>query len=66
MQARAIENDYAAARSRERELNADLARQKLEVQSLNGKAVEYTALEREATSTVRSSTGWYSAQGKPR
>jgi len=31
-------------------LVADLARQKLEVQSLNGKAVEYTALEREATS----------------
>jgi polysaccharide biosynthesis transport protein len=48
--ARAIENDYEAARARERELNADLARQKLEVQTLNGKAVEYTALEREATS----------------
>ena len=48
--ARAIENDYDAARSRERELVGDLARQKLEVQSLNGKAVEYTALEREATS----------------
>jgi len=48
--ARAIENNYEAARSRERELDADLARQKLEVQSLNGKAVEYTALEREATS----------------
>ena len=48
--ARAIENDFEAARSRERELVADLARQKLEVQTLNGKAVEYTALEREATS----------------
>jgi len=48
--ARAIENNYEAARSRERELDADLARQKVEVQSLNGKAVEYTALEREATS----------------
>ena len=48
--ARAIENDFEAAKSRERQLVADLARQKLEVQSLNGKAVEYTALEREATS----------------
>ena len=48
--ARAIENDFEAARSRERELVADLARQKLEVQVLNGKAVEYTALEREASS----------------
>ena len=48
--ARAIENDFDAAKSRERQLVADLARQKLEVQSLNGKAVEYTALEREATS----------------
>jgi capsular exopolysaccharide synthesis family protein len=48
--ARAIENDFAAARSRERQLVADLARQKAEVQSLNGKAVEYTALEREANS----------------
>ena len=48
--ARAIENDFEAARSRERELVADLARQKLEVQTLNGKAAEYTALEREATS----------------
>jgi len=48
--ARAIENDAAAARSRESELLADLARQKVEVQALNGKAVEYTALDREATS----------------
>jgi len=48
--ARAIENDFDAAKSRERQLVADLGRQKLEVQSLNGKAVEYTALEREATS----------------
>jgi polysaccharide biosynthesis transport protein len=48
--ARAIENDFEAARSRERELVADLARQKVEVQALNGKAVEYTALEREANS----------------
>jgi capsular exopolysaccharide synthesis family protein len=48
--ARAIENDFEAAQSRERQLVADLGRQKLEVQSLNGKAVEYTALEREATS----------------
>ena len=48
--ARAIENDFAAARSREREMAADLARQKSEVQALNGKAVEYTALEREANS----------------
>lgn len=48
--ARAIENDLTAARSRERELSGELARQKSEVQVLNGKAVEYTALEREATS----------------
>jgi polysaccharide biosynthesis transport protein len=48
--ARAIENDFEAAKSRERQLVADLARQKMEVQNLNGKAVEYTALEREATS----------------
>jgi capsular exopolysaccharide synthesis family protein len=48
--ARAIENDFEAARSRESQLAGDLARQKQEVQSLNGKSVEYMALEREATS----------------
>ena len=47
--ARAIQNDFEAARSRERALSAALLRQKTEVQELNGKAVLYTALEREAT-----------------
>jgi polysaccharide biosynthesis transport protein len=47
--ARTIQNDFEAARSRERELNAALQRQKTEVKELNGKAVLYTALEREAT-----------------
>ena len=46
----AIEKDFETAQSRERELNLALERQKLEVQALNGKAVEYTALEREAAS----------------
>jgi polysaccharide biosynthesis transport protein len=46
----AIEKDFQAAQSRERELSLALERQKLEVQALNGKAVEYTALEREAAS----------------
>ena len=45
----AIRNDFEAAQSRERALVAALERQKLEVRTLNGKAVEYTALEREAT-----------------
>ena len=47
--ARTIQNDFEAARSRERELNAALQRQQTEVQALNGKAVLYTALEHEAT-----------------
>ena len=47
--ARAIQNDFEAARSRERALSAALLRQKTEVQELNGKAVLYTTLEREAT-----------------
>ena len=47
--ARAIQNDFEAARSRERGLSAALLRQKTEVQELNGKAVLYTTLEREAT-----------------
>jgi polysaccharide biosynthesis transport protein len=46
----AIEKDFEAAQSRERELSLALERQKLNVQALNGKAVEYTALEREAAS----------------
>ena len=48
--AAAIAKDYEAAQSRERALTGALERQKLEVQALNGKAVEYTALQREATS----------------
>ena len=44
----AIRNDFEATQSRERELAGALERQKLEVQALNGKAIEYTALEREA------------------
>ncbi len=47
---RAIRNDFEAAQSRERALVVALERQKVEVQALNGKAVEYNALEREATS----------------
>ena len=47
--AAAMAKDYEVAQSRERALTGALERQKLEVQALNGKAVEYTALEREAT-----------------
>jgi len=47
--ARAIQGDFEAARVRERQLSAALQRQKAEVQALNGKAVLYTTLEREAT-----------------
>jgi capsular exopolysaccharide synthesis family protein len=43
-----IAKDLEAAQSRERALTGALERQKLEAQALNGKAVEYTALEREA------------------
>ena len=46
----AVRKDYEAAQSREVALTSALNRQKLEVQALNGKAVEYTALEREAAS----------------
>ena len=46
--ARTIENDYESARARERDLVAALRRQQADVQSLNGKAIEYTTLEREA------------------
>jgi capsular exopolysaccharide synthesis family protein len=45
-----IRNDFEATQSRERELTAALERQKSEVQALNGKAVDYTSLEREASS----------------
>ena len=45
-----IRNDFEAAQSRERALMAALERQKAAVQALNAKSVEYTALEREATS----------------
>ncbi len=45
----AIGNEYAAARARENALTAAFERQKLEVQQLNAKAVEYTALDRAAT-----------------
>jgi len=48
--AAAIQKDFEAAQSRELALTRALDRQKLEVQALNGKAVEYTALEREANS----------------
>ena len=48
--AAAIRNDFEAAQASERALGAALERQKVEVQTLNGKAVEYTALEREANS----------------
>jgi capsular exopolysaccharide synthesis family protein len=47
--AAAIHNDYEAARAREAALTAAFERQKLEVQDLNAKAVEYTALDRAAT-----------------
>jgi polysaccharide biosynthesis transport protein len=48
--AAAIKKDFEAAQSREGALTSALTRQQLEVQALNGKAVEYTALEREAAS----------------
>jgi capsular exopolysaccharide synthesis family protein len=44
-----IRNEYMAARARESALNAAFERQKVEVQQLNAKAVEYTALDRAAT-----------------
>ena len=47
--AAAIRNEYEAARTRERALEAAFEGQKLEVQALNAKAVEYTALDRTAT-----------------
>jgi succinoglycan biosynthesis transport protein ExoP len=47
--AAAIRNEYQAARARELALVAAFERQKLEVQALNAKAVEYTALDRTAT-----------------
>lgn len=46
--AAAIKKDFEAAQSREGALTRALNRQQLEVQALNGKAIEYTALEREA------------------
>lgn len=46
----AIRHDFEASQSTERNLTAALERQKLEVQALNGKTVDYTALEREANS----------------
>jgi succinoglycan biosynthesis transport protein ExoP len=45
----AIRNEYEAARTRESALTAAFERQKVEVQELNAKAVEYTALDRAAT-----------------
>jgi polysaccharide biosynthesis transport protein len=48
-QAAAIRNSYVAARARERALAAAFERQKVEVQELNAKTVEYTALDRAAT-----------------
>ncbi len=47
---RGIRSDFEAAQARERELVSALERQKAAVQMLNAKSVEYTALEREATS----------------
>ena len=47
--AAAIRNDYENAKSRERAMTAAFERQKLEVQALNAKAVEYTGLDRTAT-----------------
>jgi polysaccharide biosynthesis transport protein len=48
--AAAIRNEFEVAQARERALSAELARQKLAVRELNGKTVNYVALEREATS----------------
>ena len=48
--AAAIRNEFEAAQERERAVSAALARQKVAVRELNGKAVKYTALEREAHS----------------
>jgi capsular exopolysaccharide synthesis family protein len=48
--ATSIRKDFEAAQSREHNLTTALEQQKLQVQALNGKAVEYTALEREAAS----------------
>jgi len=47
---RSIRNDFERAQSRERALVSALERQKGEVQALNAKTVEYTALERQASS----------------
>jgi polysaccharide biosynthesis transport protein len=44
-----IRNEYEAARARESALTVAFERQKVEVQELNAKAVEYTALDRAAT-----------------
>jgi capsular exopolysaccharide synthesis family protein len=46
--AAAIGKDFERAQASERALTSALEQQKLEVQALNGKAVEYTGLEREA------------------
>jgi capsular exopolysaccharide synthesis family protein len=43
--AASIRNDYESARARETALNEAFERQKREVQALNAKAVEYTALD---------------------
>jgi polysaccharide biosynthesis transport protein len=45
-----IRNEFEAAQARERALTAALTRQRGEVQALNAKAVEYTALQHEAAS----------------
>src|SRR4030095_10878062 len=47
--AASIRHEYMAARARESALTAAFERQKVEVQQLNSKAVEYTALDRTAT-----------------
>src|SRR4030095_721288 len=47
--AASIRHEYMAARARESALTAAFERQKVEVQQLNTKAVEYTALDRAAT-----------------
>jgi polysaccharide biosynthesis transport protein len=47
--AAAIQNDYEGARARERAVSAAFEQQKGEVQDLNAKAVQYTALDRAAT-----------------
>ncbi len=44
-----IRNEYQAAQARESALSGAFERQKKEVQDLNAKAVEYTALDRAAT-----------------